>query len=194
MISVILPVYNAEEYLRKCLDSIIDSSYKNLEIICINDGSLDHSLDILLDYQRMDSRITVIDQKNAGVSCARNLGIRHSNGEYIAFCDADDWISPDFFDVMLSQGQEADVIICNAYFVENDNYTIQKHVFGKSNIRNNNEIRNIIVQSLITPNDDTSSLLQGVWNKLYRRNLVQQYDLHFEEGISFAEDWELSQN
>lgn len=89
-ISVIIPVYNTERYLHRCLDSIINQTYKNLEIICINDGSSDNSLDILREYEKNDTRITVITQKNSGLSAARNLGMAYSTGDFISFVDSDD--------------------------------------------------------------------------------------------------------
>ena len=92
MISVIVPVYNVENYLGKCLDSLINQTYKDIEIICINDGSTDNSLNILREYEQMDSRIIIIDQKNGGLSNARNIGLKEAAGEYIMFVDSDDWI------------------------------------------------------------------------------------------------------
>ena len=83
LISIIIPVYNVENYLKQCLDSVINQTYKNTEIICVNDGSTDNSLNILLDYKQKDSRIQVINQKNGGLSNARNTGINAANGKYI---------------------------------------------------------------------------------------------------------------
>ena len=89
-ISVIIPVYNTADYLPRCLDSVINSDYRNLEIICVNDGSTDNSLDILNEYAEKDSRIRVITITNGGVSNARIVGIESSSGEFIAFVDSDD--------------------------------------------------------------------------------------------------------
>ena len=92
LLSVIIPVYNVEPYLEQCLDSVINQTYKNLEIICINDGSSDNSLKILEKYQKKDSRIKLINQKNKGLSEARNAGLDVAKGEYIAFVDSDDYL------------------------------------------------------------------------------------------------------
>ena len=189
LISVIIPIYNAEKYIKKCLDSIIYSSYRDLEIICVNDGSLDSSIDILMDYKRKDPRIKVINQENAGVSSARNAGLMRALGEYIVFCDADDWISPDMFGQFIHVGSNADMVVCNIYNVKGEDCTVQKHAYGCAKLNNREDIRNRIIRSLLTPNDDSASLLQGVWNKLYRRSIINKYDLHFEESISYAEDW-----
>lgn len=97
LISVIVPVYNAEEHLRECLESIIQQTYENLEIIVVNDGSSDQSEKIITEIQQTDLRIRLISQENAGVSAARNAGLKAAHGAYIGFVDADDWIHPDMY-------------------------------------------------------------------------------------------------
>ena len=94
-VSVIIPVYNTENYLRACLDSVVNQTLRDIEIICVNDGSTDNSLSILKEYAQKDSRIVLINQKNAGVSVARNNAIAVAKGEYLAFLDSDDWFEPD---------------------------------------------------------------------------------------------------
>lgn len=95
-ISVIVPVFNAEKYLKMCLNSLVSQTLKNIEIICIDDGSTDNSLAILDKFKSKDNRIKIIKQKNYGVSMARNNGISEAQGEYIGFVDADDWVDKDF--------------------------------------------------------------------------------------------------
>ncbi len=189
LISVIIPIYNAEKYLKKCLDSIIESSYQDIEIICVNDGSIDSSINILMEYKSKDSRIRVINQENAGVSSARNAGLKEAIGEYIVFCDADDWVSPEMFGHLLNTRLDSDMVVCNVYNVKDGAYTIQKHAYGSATINNREDVRNKIIQSLLTPNDAFATLLQGVWNKLYRSSIIKKQNLHFEESISYAEDW-----
>ena len=94
LISIIVPVFNAEEYLAQCLDSILNQTYRDLEILCINDGSCDGSIGILKKYKNRDSRIVIIDKQNEGVSATRNVGLKKANGDYLMFVDADDWIEP----------------------------------------------------------------------------------------------------
>ena len=94
LISVIIPVYNTEAYLERCLVSVLSNTYRDLEVICINDGSTDGSLEILNAFARQDERVTVIDKKNGGLSAARNDGLRRATGEWIAFIDSDDWTAP----------------------------------------------------------------------------------------------------
>ena len=100
LISIVVPVYNVEEYLSRCLDSIINQTYKNIEIICVNDGSTDNSLKILTTYSELDYRIKIISQENQGLSEARNIGIKNSSGEYIGFIDSDDSIDEKYFEVL----------------------------------------------------------------------------------------------
>lgn len=101
MISVIVPVYNTEKYLNKCIDSLLKQTYKDLQIILINDGSTDNSLSIMKESEKRDSRILVIDQEHDGVSSARNAGIKKASGEYISFIDSDDWIDLETYEIVL---------------------------------------------------------------------------------------------
>ena len=101
-ISVVVPIYNVERYLKRCIDSIINQTYDNLEIILVNDGSKDSCLNICNEYKKKDERVIVIDQPNAGLSGARNSGIEIATGEYISFIDSDDYIHKDFYKEMLS--------------------------------------------------------------------------------------------
>lgn len=114
LISVIVPVYNVEKYLNKCVDSIINQTYKNLEIILVDDGSPDNCGKICDDYAKKDSRIRVFHKENSGVSSARNLGINNSTGNWIAFIDSDDWIEEKYFEIMLDKAKKenADIVIC----------------------------------------------------------------------------------
>ena len=98
-ISVIIPVYNVEKYLKECLDSVINQTLKDIEIICVNDGSTDNSLNILENYAKKDNRIIVISQKNKGLSGARNTGLKYCSGEYVSFIDSDDYVSKDLFEL-----------------------------------------------------------------------------------------------
>ena len=96
-VSVLIPVYNTEAYLRKCLDSITNQTLQDLEIICVDDGSTDGSADILREYRRRDSRIRIVTKRNGGLPSARNAGLDAASGEYVGFVDSDDWIEPDMF-------------------------------------------------------------------------------------------------
>lgn len=127
-VSIIIPIYNGEKYLKRCLDSIVNQTYKDIEIICINDGSKDSSLKILKEYQSLDNRIVIIDKENAGVSAARNDGINKSTGTYITFVDADDWLELDAIEILYNTliEKQVDVVRANYYrnFEEDENDSI----------------------------------------------------------------------
>ncbi|MCI8485617.1 MAG: glycosyltransferase [Clostridia bacterium] len=120
LVSIIVPVYNCEKYLERCLNSIIKQTYKNLEILLINDGSTDKSLEIVKEFSEIDNRIIVIDKKNEGVSIARNIGIDNAKGEYITFVDADDWLELDAIDRLYNViiTEKVDVVRGNYYLNE----------------------------------------------------------------------------
>lgn len=127
LISVIIPVYNMEKYLVRCLDSVINNTYANLEIICVNDGSSDHSLQILKRYQKNDPRILIINQENMGISAARNAGLALAKGGWIAFIDSDDWVHKQYFEILLFFGKKTDVdiIIGGTQIISEDTLTNQ---------------------------------------------------------------------
>ncbi|HJH54743.1 MAG TPA: glycosyltransferase family 2 protein, partial [Brachyspira hyodysenteriae] len=118
MISIIIPVYNVSKYLRACLDSVINQTYKDLEIICINDGSTDDSLEILKEYADKDNRIIIIDKKNAGVSSARNDGIDSAKGEYLFCMDSDDYIDSNFIKVFYNNAKNnsSDLVVLSSFW------------------------------------------------------------------------------
>lgn len=157
-ISVIVPIYNAELYLDRCLKSIINNTYRNLEIICINDGSTDTSLNILESYKENDSRIIVISQENRGVSSARNKGLEIATGEYISFVDADDMIYPKFFTCLMSIMIEPDAdIVIGGYSRELKYGTEQK----------------IVAESLSRAQFMQRRDCKGfVWGRIYKKNII----------------------
>ena len=114
-ISVIIPIYNVEKYLERCLDSIVNNTYKNLEIICVNDGSSDGCQMILEKYNAIDKRFRVIAKKNGGVSSARNEGLKICTGDFVAFIDPDDWIQNNYFEVLMKYQKDGDydIVVCD---------------------------------------------------------------------------------
>ena len=122
LISIIVPIYNSENYIKKCLDSILAQTYSNLEVILIDDGSTDNSYNICKDYQKKDNRIVLLQQKNAGVSRARNHGLEVAKGEYIGFVDSDDYIEPEMYEILLNSIIESNskIAICNYYYENED--------------------------------------------------------------------------
>ena len=176
-ISVIIPVFNTADYLPRCLDSILNNDYKNLEIICINDGSTDNCLEILKEYENKDDRILLIDVPNGGVSKARNLGLDYATGDYICFIDSDDWIHRQFFSALLffSELVHADIVVCplkstNEYF-EDERIEIQSlkyECFDNKSILENRDIKSFI------------------GGRIYRNSCIGNH--HFREEVSVSED------
>lgn len=130
-VSIIVPIYNAEEYLEKCITSIIHQSYKNLEIILVDDGSTDGSLEICKRYESIDTRIVVVEQRNFGVVRARQLGVKTATGDFIGWVDADDWIEPEYMEKLtrLQIESEADIVAA-AHFhdIGNDSRLVKNGV------------------------------------------------------------------
>ncbi|MEC4115183.1 glycosyltransferase [Myroides pelagicus] len=115
LISIIIPVYNVEAYLTECLESLVNQTYTNLEIILINDGTKDNSAEICKLYAEKDKRIIFLEKENGGISSARNLGIDHANGEYISFVDSDDFIHHKYFEILVTNIENFDIIFCDSY-------------------------------------------------------------------------------
>lgn len=128
MISVIVPVYNVEQYLEKCIRSILENTYKDLEVICVNDGSPDRCLEILQNLAEEDGRVKIVDQVNQGVQAARNNGFKEASGEYVAFIDSDDWVHPQYFESLLNCMEQtgADIAVCGGQkFNEGDELEVR---------------------------------------------------------------------
>ena len=177
LISVIVPVYKVEKYLKKCVDSIINQTYRNLEIILVDDGSPDSCPQMCDEYLKIDSRIKVIHQENGGLSAARNAGIRISNGEYIGFVDSDDYIVPTMYEILFNNIVEknSDLAICNYKFVDEDGLPI--HQQTESPI--NDEILTGY-ETLEKLNENGWWYYITAWNKLYKRNIFDK--IKFPEG------------
>lgn len=116
LVSIIVPIYNVEQYLTECLDSLVNQTLRDIEIICVNDGSPDHSADIVRRYMHLDARITLIEQENRGLSGARNTGLRVAKGEYVYFMGSDDWLEADAMDICynVAKKDRIDVVFFDA--------------------------------------------------------------------------------
>ena len=179
LISVIIPVYNVEQYLPQCLSSVTNQTYPNLEIICVNDASTDGSLEILNQYEENDRRVRVIEKQNEGVSRARNVGLQSANGEYVMFVDADDWIETDTCEKALAamNNNEADVVMwsyVSEYGVTNSRKTIFPDycVFERQEILNRLHRRFIGIVGEELEHPELADAICPVWGKLYKRGLI----------------------
>ncbi|PSU68072.1 glycosyl transferase family 2, partial [Photobacterium phosphoreum] len=169
LVSIIVPVYNVEEYLPECLDSLCSQTLKNIEVIIVNDGSTDNSSNIINKYVVENSNFSVISQVNAGLSSARNTGLQSATGDFIAFLDSDDWVSSDTYEILynIAVSNKADIVTCGSTHIF-ENHCKQYKICNKTqifNLRHSPEkIKNVKV---------------AAWDKLYNRNLI------FNSGVSF---------
>ena len=178
-VSIIVPVYNVEKYLKRCLDSLVNQTLKDIEIICINDGSTDGSLTILNEYVRNDDRIVVINQENSGVSVARNNGIDVAKGEYVGFVDSDDWVSEDYFEKLYNFAIQNNAEIAVGSIIRLHKFNRRKFLtFDKA-----------IVTSDINLKFELCDMPEKsyVWNKIYKSSKLKEIGLKFEEGIVFED-------
>lgn len=181
LVSVIIPAYNIEKYISRCLDSIIAQTYNNLEIIVVDDGSKDQTAEILDDYQKRDSRIIVIHKENGGVSSARNQGLDIAKGDYIGFVDGDDLIKPNMYEVLvkLLEEENADIAHCGYQMVFPDRVDYYYNT-GRRKIQTTQEgLKDLLSGKMIEP---------ALYNKLYRKELFN--NIRLDEKIRINEDLE----
>lgn len=183
-VSVIVPVYNVEKYISKCLDSLLEQTYENIEIVLVNDGSQDNSKIIIDDYEKKDQRIKVIHKKNEGVSVARNVGIINSTGDYICFVDSDDYVMADYVEYLLNLMQD-----------EQSEIALTTQMFGNFDLE---QTSNIKIQTVSGVEATIKILLYdipiGVYSKIFKREFLENnrirfnQDLYIGEGFNFNVD------
>ena len=174
LISIIVPVYNTAPWLAKCLDSICAQDYRNLEILCIDDGSTDNSAEILKEYAAKDTRIKVYTQKNAGLSASRNTGLEHASGEWVTGVDSDDYLYPGIYNQLLDYCyDEVDVVFFGVQVVSEDMQELPARDYF--NLPEAGEYE-------MTPH--LASILNVCfWSKLWRRSLIERYNFRFPVGL-----------
>jgi glycosyltransferase involved in cell wall biosynthesis len=188
-VSIIVPIYNVETYLRQCLDSLINQTLKGIELICVNDGSTDNSLAIIQEYAQRDNRVVILSKDNGGLSSARNAGMKIAKGKYIGFVDSDDWVDFNMFEKLYNKGilKDADMVMCAVNCVnemtqeiENTDTYFQLSCFTeKFNdiVFNHRDTKNFLFDISVT-----------AWNKIYRRELIEKYNIIFPEGLIFEDN------
>lgn len=181
LITVIIPVYNAARYLRRCLDSLSGQTYRKLEIICVNDGSTDESVSILTEYVGCDSRVKVIHQENSGVSVARNNGLASARGEFVTFADADDWVEPSGYERAVGYFEVGVDVVCYG-----------SEVGGSAPIEEKEAMQRYLNDGesckLLKINVEGGGMNGCVWNKMFRRSALDAHGVRFYEGIAYGED------
>lgn len=181
-VSVIVPIYKVEQYLQRCVDSIINQTYKNLEIILVDDGSPDNCGKICNDYAKKDSRIKSIHKANGGLSDARNYGMKYATGDFVLFIDSDDWIKVEMIEVMINKAKEYNAdVVQSAFYYAYEDYMLFDDRYYKENqnpiVLNREElIRELVINERVK---------NFAWGKLYKINLIK--DIPFEKGVLFED-------
>ena len=182
-ITIIIPIYNAETYIETCILSLVEQSYKNIEILCIDDGSTDNSIEIVNKYANKDKRITVIKQENCGVSCARNAGINNASGKYVLFVDADDFLEENACELLINKA-----ISTNADIIQ----------FNHKKIINN---KLILYSEPHAETKESFLLLEHIekgfpkhdyifcWDKLYKKEFLIKNNVQFDKNLKYSEDF-----
>lgn len=185
MVSVIVPVYNAERYLDRCISSLSRQSLNECEFIFVNDGSTDKSETIIRRHQAEDRRIKLVCQQNQGVSAARNAGIHLATGDYIGFVDADDYVDPDMYCQLYQSAKtfDCDVVVSNFESELDGALIVTKFPFPVQTLMLRDQIRNDVLPMFLK-----SDVLNGACNKLYLRALIQQHRILFPVGVELGED------
>ena len=184
LISIIIPIFNAEKFLKKCLESVIKQSYMKIEIILVNDGSTDNSIDICLEYANKDKRIRVFNQDNKGGAAARNLGIKKANGDYIAFVDSDDFINKKYIELLYHNMVK---------------YNAQLSVCGYNIVQENDDFDNKLDENINIETFDKSEAYGKLLDnncggyfggKLFSKNKIYEMQMYINEEIYICEDFE----
>ena len=186
-VSVIIPIYNAYDYLRPALDSVVYQTLREIEIICIDDGSTDRSLEILKEYQKNDDRVRIVTEANAGPGIARNNGLGRARGEYIAFLDADDFYEPNFLELLYEKACSENLDIAISGF---DIYNSQRAIFTRTEEAEHLEIYEggAVTSKSQNPNEILSSTAGSAWNKMFRRSFIIDKELKFLPDVKTYED------
>ena len=179
LVSVIVPVYNAERYLHKCIDSILSQTMSDFELLLVDDGSNDASGNICDDYAEKDARVRVFHKANGGVSSARNTGLDNAAGEWVTFCDADDWVGNVHLIHMLSHADDrTDIVISYATICDKDG--MYKESYPEYKLDKNS------FERLFTESD--MHWHTSPWAKLYRKKIIEQHNIRFKLGMHIGED------
>ena len=189
-VSVILPIYNAQDYLKECVESVINQTYSNIQIILVNDGSNDNSWKICQELEKKDNRIIAVTQKNSGVSVARNKGLKIANGDWIMFVDPDDVLNRGIIEKLLLQSESnIDIVSCCCYGFDENGKTVD-HFFEQSRDFESNKTDlylQLLNPSYGQPNIPLTAI--GVpWGKIYRKRFIEKYNLKFDPKLRRMQD------
>lgn len=174
LVSVIIPVYKAERYLRRCLDSLCNQTYNSLEIIAVNDGSPDNCMSILREYETKDHRILVFDKENGGANSARNFALSQVNGDWITFVDSDDWLDSNYIRELMEHANSDCQLICGGFRLNNK---------GLSYRIEHNAISTNVIDSIELLHKTYFGMIYNVWGKLFKKEIIIKYSLNFKSFL-----------
>lgn len=189
-VSIVVPMYNVEEYLDRCIESLLNQTYKDIEIICVDDGSPDKSGEIAEGYAEKDSRLKVVHKENAGLGYARNTGIENSTGKYVVFIDSDDYISGNLVEELVNaaEKQGADTVIAGHSRVKGDSITeIPNPIAGKT--FKGKDILSEVLYKMVGPlGDGSDSINMAAWRVLYSLDIIREYNLRYPSEREFISE------
>lgn len=186
--SIIIPIYNVEKYLNKCVESVLNQTYPNIEVILVDDGSTDNSGKICDEYAQKDTRIKVIHKENGGAGSARNEGLKHANGQYISLIDGDDWISADLFeDACEALKQDPLDIFCFDYYEATEKQFVEKHTWLSEGYYDKSRMEKEIYPNLIR-NINGKRVPPNLCFKIFARNLYEKFQNIVDSSIRIGED------
>ena len=179
-LSVVIPVYNGEQYIERCLNSLINQTYKNLEIIVVDDGSKDKSIDIIKNIAQKDKRVCLYKKENGGASSARNYGLKKASQKYITFVDCDDTLDLDMYEVLMKyfESGKYDIVHCGYKRIKDDKVIKEVNGTGKEYIQDNLQALECLI--------DGRLFVGALWNKIYKRELFN--NIEFDESLKMNED------
>lgn len=175
-VSIVVPIYNVEKYLEKCLQSLVTQTFEDIEIICVNDGSTDNSKNIIKQFlKNYPSKIVHIDKKNGGLGDARNAGIERARGEYIAFIDSDDWVEPNMIQSMYQNAKDnnSDIVCCGLRRIDENGKLLSQE--------------QINLKDEYSPKEALITLAPAAWNKLYKTKLFLENDVRYSVGVWYED-------
>lgn len=188
-ISVIVPVYNAEQYIRRCIESIRNQTHENIEIILVDDGSTDNSGKICEEYVELDSRIQVIHQENKGLVLARKTGIEYATGKFLGFVDADDYIEPKFFEILFSYIIKKNVdFVHSGYVEEYKKIHKERKVSCEYTYTEKDNKINLIQENILVQGIGAQTITHSIWSKLFRTSFIKKCYMQVPDNVSLGED------
>lgn len=188
IISIIIPVYNAEKTIQRCLESVLCQTFKSIEIICVNDGSTDNSLQVLRDYEQKDKRIVIIDKENGGSNSARKAGLNVAQGEYIGYVDSDDWVESSMYEELYNCIIKKDVDMVCSGFIREGNY-ISEEYDSISQGKYDAEKKKKLLDNIIFNMDKFDLGISGaLWSKLFKKSIMLKAQKRVPDSITIAED------